>query len=80
MAEVRSSRSTPLPNYINRYDVEEENECIFCYKLKEELHFIHQELSSAKKNYSDITRRKEVYTQPRCSKYGNRQFQSRPKL
>jgi hypothetical protein len=49
MLEVLSSQSTPLPNYINRYDAEEENECIFCYKLKQELDCTHQQLSSAKK-------------------------------
>jgi hypothetical protein len=58
MAEVCSGRSTPLPNSINRCSAEEENESIFCYKLKQELDLTLQELSSAKKNYSDTSRRK----------------------
>jgi hypothetical protein len=49
MAEVCNSRSTSLPNSINRCDAGEDNECIYCYKHKQELDLTLQEISSAKK-------------------------------
>jgi hypothetical protein len=49
MAAVCTSRSISSPNVINRCDTKEENECLYCYKLKQELDLTLQELSSAKK-------------------------------
>jgi hypothetical protein len=49
MAEVRISTSTPESNFINKYGAEEDNENIFCYKLKHELDLALQELSSVRK-------------------------------
>jgi hypothetical protein len=49
-------------NFVNKYGDEEDNECIFCYKLKHELDLALHKLSSVKKDHSDIARRKEFHT------------------
>jgi hypothetical protein len=49
MAESEVISSTPESNFLNKCGAEEDNDCIYCYKLKHKLDLALQELSSVRK-------------------------------
>jgi lysophospholipase L1-like esterase len=71
MAEGQITPSTPESNFINKCGAEEDNECIYCYKLKHELDFALQDLSSVKKIIQILQEERNSTLNPDAVSTGN---------
>jgi hypothetical protein len=62
---------TPESNFINKCGAEEDNECIYCYKLKHKLDLALQELSSVKKIIQILQEERNSTLNPDAVSTGN---------